>query len=194
MVLGFYDLETTGFNRVHNDIIEIAAIAWDSEKEEIISEFSSYIKPSTTIPKNISDLTGITNAMVYNSPKYWEILPTFFVWLKENGVEKMVGYNNTVFDWPFIKGQNMRYKLDQQYNLPDYPQIDVMKIVREMEKKGQLEIKQFCLNKGLTKLSVRQPIVAEYFDIKYDAHDAIDDVNALIKIYWHLRQINFNLD
>ena len=66
MKLLFFDLETTGFSREHNDIIELAGILVDSETKEKIDEFHEYIKPRQRISSTTTDLTGITNAMVAN--------------------------------------------------------------------------------------------------------------------------------
>ena len=60
----FFDLETTGFSREHNDIIEIAGILVDSETQQIIDSFHEYVKPRQRIPAKITELTGITNDMV----------------------------------------------------------------------------------------------------------------------------------
>lgn len=193
MVLVFYDLETTGFSREHNDIIEIGAVAWDSETEEELGTYMTYIKPMAPIPAMITELTGISDATVRNAPRYWEVVPEFFAWMSEMGVEKMCGYNSDVFDWPFINAQIDRYKLRDTFKFADIPQLDLMKVVRGMEKRGLLQLKDFCRTKGLTKLSVKQTIVAEYFGISYEAHDALNDCRALKDIYLRLRNIDFNL-
>lgn len=193
MILVFYDIETTGFSREHNDIIEIAAVAWDSSSEEELSTFSTYIKPMGPIPAQITELTRISDFTVRNSPHFWEVVPQFFAWMKDVGVDKMCGYNSDVFDWPFINAQIDRYKLRDKYTFDNVSQLDLMKVVRAMEKKGLLHLKEFCLKKGLTKLSVKQSIVGEYFNIQYVAHDAINDCRALKDIYLRLRNIDFNL-
>ena len=106
----------------------------------------------------------------------------------------MCGYNSDVFDWPFINTQIDRYKLREKYTFDDVPQLDLIKTVRAMEKKGQLHIKDFCIKElGLTKLSVKQTVVAAYFGITYDAHDSLNDCRALKDIYLRLRNIDFNL-
>lgn len=194
MVLAFYDIETTGFSREHNDIIEISAVAWDSVAEQELDTFTTYINPMGPIPAQITQLTGISDAKVRGCPRFWEVAPNFFAWLKGTGVDKMCGYNSDVFDWPFINAQIDRYKLRGQYTFEDVPQLDLMKHVRAMEKKGQLHLKDFCLNSlGLTKLSVKQTVVADYFGIHYDAHDSLNDCRALKDIYLRLRNIDFNL-
>lgn len=193
MVLAFYDLETTGFSREHNEIIQISAVAWDSSTETELDTFSTYVQPMARIPKEITDLTGISMDTVRGCPRIWEALPQFFAWLKQWNVDTMCGYNNLVFDWPFIQAKIQQFKLDMQYKFPDMPQTDLMKQVRLMEKKGQLHIKDWCLEHGMSKLSVRQQVVADYFGIVYTAHNALNDCRALKDIYLRLRNIDFNL-
>lgn len=193
MIFAFYDIETTGFSREHNDIIEIAAVAWDSATEQELGHFSTYIKPMGPLPAPITELTGISEQTVAHAPRFWETIPEFFMWMKSLGVEKMCGYNSDVFDWPFINAQIDRYKLRAKYDFADMPQLDLMKVVRAMEKKGLLHLKDYCTAHGLAKLSVKQTIVADYFDIHYVAHDAINDCRALKDIYLRLRNIDFNL-
>ena len=178
MVLVFYDLETTGFSREHNDVIEIAAAAWDSKTDTIIDTFSTYIKPTTRIPDVIEKLTGITNLKVRNCPGYWDAAPTFFAWLTQVGCEKLAGYNNATFDSQFVVAQNKRYKLD--FNWQQYEQIDILKIVRKLKKEG-------CPLLASTK-DVKQTTIAAALGIEYGAHDAIEDVRALIEIYKIIRK------
>lgn len=193
MVLAFYDIETTGFSREHHEIIEISAVAWDSTTEAELDTFSTYIQPMGRIPAPITELTGIDDTKVRGCPHIWDVIPQLFAWLKQWNVERMCGYNNLVFDWPFIQAKITQYKLATKFTLFDVPQTDLMKQVRSMEKKGQLHIKDWCLAHGLTKLSVRQPIVAAYFGIEYDAHDSLNDCRALKDIYLRLRNIDFTL-
>ena len=85
MVLAFYDIETTGFSREHNDIIEISAVAWDSVTETELDTFTTYINPMGPIPPQITELTGISQYKVAGSPRFWEVIPQFFAWLKKIG-------------------------------------------------------------------------------------------------------------
>lgn len=65
------DLETTGGIPKRDKITEIAIIIYDGEK--IIDEFQSLINPERSIPPNITRITGITNEMVEDSPKFYEV-------------------------------------------------------------------------------------------------------------------------
>ena len=65
------DVETTGGSPVAEKITEIAIFLHDGEK--LVDEFSTLINPEKKIPYHISALTGITNAMVADAPKFYEV-------------------------------------------------------------------------------------------------------------------------
>jgi DNA polymerase-3 subunit epsilon len=65
------DIETTGNGPKGQKITEISALIFDGKK--IINEFTSLVNPEQNIPAFITNLTGITNAMVRNAPKFYEI-------------------------------------------------------------------------------------------------------------------------
>lgn len=65
------DLETTGGIPKRDKITEVAIIIYDGH--EIIQEFQSLINPERAIPPHITRITGITNEMVIDSPKFYEV-------------------------------------------------------------------------------------------------------------------------
>jgi DNA polymerase-3 subunit epsilon len=65
------DIETTGHGNKGQKITEISALIFDGKK--IVDEFTSLVNPEQNIPAFITNLTGITNAMVRNAPKFHEI-------------------------------------------------------------------------------------------------------------------------
>lgn len=68
----FIDIETTGLDMSKDRIIEIAALT--ASKEKIISSWSSLVKSNEPIPKNIVELTGITDEMLQNGVSIGEAL------------------------------------------------------------------------------------------------------------------------
>lgn len=84
----YIDCETTGFKDT-DEIIEISII---NQSGKIL--FNSLVKPSVNIPDIVSDITGITNEMVANSPSWSEISYKVFEIL--NG--KDVAIYNSDFD------------------------------------------------------------------------------------------------
>lgn len=71
MLYAVIDIETTGNGYKGQKITEISALIFDGKK--IIDEFTSLVNPEQNIPSFITNLTGITNAMVRNAPKFFEI-------------------------------------------------------------------------------------------------------------------------
>ena len=62
------DVETTGLNTAHDEIIELAMVKFDYLPDDRIARvtdvFSSFNEPSNPIPAEITELTGITDEMV----------------------------------------------------------------------------------------------------------------------------------
>lgn len=65
------DIETTGNGYKGSKITEISIFLFDGEK--VVDEYTTLVHPETTIPPFITNLTGITDAMVRNAPKFYEI-------------------------------------------------------------------------------------------------------------------------
>ena len=90
------DLETTGLDPRTCAITEVSAYRFvDGYPFE---EYSTLIDPQMIIPKEISELTGITDRMVSGKPKINEILSELFKFI---GNDPIVGQNIT-FDISFI--------------------------------------------------------------------------------------------
>ena len=65
------DIETTGNGYKGQKITEISIFLFDGQN--VIDEFTSLVNPEQRIPYFISNLTGITEAMVSTAPKFYEI-------------------------------------------------------------------------------------------------------------------------
>lgn len=101
------DLETTGLDPSRDAIIEVAVITFDLDG--VMDEFSSLVYPQQTIPPSITELTGITEAMVANAPTITTLRPQLRRLLGDHVV---VGHN-VDFDMGFLQSayvgaQNLR--------------------------------------------------------------------------------------
>ena len=65
------DIETTGGHFSSSKITEIAIIVIENKK--IIQEYETLINPECSIPYEITRITGITNEMVKDLPKFFEV-------------------------------------------------------------------------------------------------------------------------
>ncbi len=104
------DIETTGISPKSEKITEIAIIIYDGLK--VVDEYKTLINPEKYIPKNITRLTGITNDMVKDAPKFWEIAKDI-VLLTEG---KTFVAHNVSFDYNFVKQEfaELGYKFQRE--------------------------------------------------------------------------------
>ena len=91
------DIETTGGSARNERITEIAVYLHDGN--EITGEFVSLINPERNIPYFITNLTGITNEMVENAPRFYEIARK----LIEMTEGRTFVAHNARFDYSFIR-------------------------------------------------------------------------------------------
>ena len=91
------DIETTGGSAQIEKITEIAIYLHDGN--EITGEFVSLVNPERNIPYFITNLTGITNEMVENAPRFYEIAKKI-IELTEG---RTFVAHNARFDYSFIR-------------------------------------------------------------------------------------------
>ena len=166
----FLDIETTGFSRDWDEIIEIAAILWDDKKQTDVDSFHEYIKPQRTITSKITELTRITPAKVANCRNETYVLMDFSEWVTLVKPDIIIGHNCKAFDLNFIAARCAKRNI--RWNIDGIQIIDTLALARQMNKAGTIKTE-----------NNKQPTIAAYFGIEYEAHSAIEDTKALIKIY-----------
>lgn len=104
------DIETTGGSPKFEKITEIAIIIHNGTC--VTDEFTTLVNPEKSIPYHITSLTGISNEMVADSPKFFEIARKI--------VEMTDGMvfvaHNANFDYRFIKEEFARLGYDYKRN------------------------------------------------------------------------------
>lgn len=152
------DIETTGGFFKRDRITEIAIVLHDGKK--IIDQFSSLVNPERSIPPEITRITGISNEMVQDAPKFYEIAKDI-VQLLEGTI--FVAHN-VRFDYTFIKNEfkSLGYTFTKR-------QLCTVKLSR----------KAFP---GLRSYSLGNLI--RHFDIPVEArHRALDDTLATTQLF-----------
>lgn len=153
-----FDIETTGFIAGTDKITEIAAVKIKDGK--IVDEFSTFVNPERPIPKEVQELTHITQAMVKDSKTIREVLPEFLEFCKDS----IVVAHNAKFDLSFIN-----YHADEfSFEKPKYT-IDTLSMARELFESYQ--------NHKLGTIAKNLGIDLE------DAHRAINDARATAQIF-----------
>ncbi|HEX2968974.1 MAG TPA: exonuclease domain-containing protein [Bacteroidales bacterium] len=91
------DIETTGGSARMEKITEIAIYLHDGDR--ITGEFVSLINPERNIPYYITGLTGITNEMVEDAPRFYEVAKR----IVEITEGRTFVAHNARFDYSFIR-------------------------------------------------------------------------------------------
>lgn len=153
-----FDIETTGLSANRDKITEIGAVK--VVNGEITDTFSTFANPGMPIPAKITELTGITDAMVKDAPSQSEAVTAFL----EFAGDSVLVAHNAPFDTSFIRKacENM----NREYN---YTSIDTVAISRAI----LTDIKNCKLD-----------TVAKYLRLgDFNHHRATDDAEMLAKIF-----------
>ena len=100
------DVETTGTSATYGKITEIAIYVHNGK--EITDSFSTLINPECYIPSHITRLTGISNEMVAEAPKFYEVAKK----IVEITAGRTFVAHNAGFDYSFIKEEFKRLGYD----------------------------------------------------------------------------------
>lgn len=153
-----FDIETTGFSAVGNQITEIGAVKLVNGK--IVDRFSTFINPQEPIPYQIVKLTGITDEMVMDAPKINEVLPKFLEFCKDS----VLVAHNASFDVGFIREKSKQLGLDF-----DFTYVDTLAMSRLL-----------LPNQAKHKLD----LVAKTLKIEFEGHHrAVNDAEVTAKIW-----------
>ena len=148
-----------------NETIEIGAVMLDDNLQEI-SSFRTYVKPEYNdgITPKISRLTGITDAMVSNAPKFQEAFRMFTNWCMGTGDDV------TVYAWSSADYNQIQKELVlKKYELSDVEH----KLVDSEWTDFQNE---FDCHLGFEKqVSLKLALEMAGIDFSGRQHDALDD-------------------
>lgn len=158
-----FDLETTGAKTPPCRITEIGA--YRIQKGKITEEFQTLVNPETPIPIFISQLTGISDKMVKNAPKFGEVAADFLDFIGDS----VLVAHNAQFDMRFLNHEIGRIHTD--YRVAN-PHLCTVKISRKLLP----NIENHRLN-----------TVANYYSISLvNHHRATDDARATAHIFVNL--------
>lgn len=140
--LVFFDLETTGIDIAVDRIVEIALIRIEPNGTEKIYE--KRINPGIPIPPQVTEIHGISNADVANSPTFKEVAKEVAKHLEGSD---LAGYNSNKFDIPLLAEELLRAGVD--FDLRRCRFVDVQNIFHKMEKRTLVAAYKFYCNSEL---------------------------------------------
>lgn len=124
-----FDLETTGLDLVKDRIIQISYIkVYPDGKEERSNQF---VNPERSIPQEVVDITGITDADVANAPTFKMLAADLTN--KFQGCD-FAGFNSNHFDVPMLAEEFLRAGIDFDFSKCNL--IDVQTIFHKMERRN----------------------------------------------------------
>jgi len=140
--LAFIDLETTGINLATDRIIEIAIIKVLPDGKRSVKR--KLINPRMPIPKQSSDVHGITDEMVKDAPIFKDVAHELKQML--DGCD-IAGYNSNRFDIPLLVEEFLRADVD--FDMKGRRLLDVQNIFHKMEQRTLSAAYKFYCNKNL---------------------------------------------
>ena len=154
----FFDLETTGINIAKDRIVEISILKVfpNGNKESK----TWLVNPEMEIPKEASDIHGITNERVVTEPTFKELASQVSDLIK--GCD-LAGFNSNRFDIPLLAEEMLRADID--FDMKNRVAVDVQVIFHKKEERTLSAAYKFYCGKTLE-----------------NAHSAEADTNATYEI------------
>ncbi len=140
--LAFIDLETTGVNLAIDRIVEIAIVKLLPDGTRQVKR--KLINPQIPIPKQSSDIHGITDEMVKDAPSFKQVANEMRQFLDNCD---MAGYNSNRFDFPLLVEEFLRSGLE--FDVTQRHLLDVQKIYHFMEPRTLSAAYKFYCEKNL---------------------------------------------
>jgi len=161
------DTETTGRDAATDRVVEVATVRWDGTSRD--DRLSCLVNPGRPIPKEATDVHGITDADVADKPPFSAILPDL--------VEALIGRiplaYNAHFDRQFLMEEYNRSAVEELKSVPAFRRnvewIDPLVWVREVQQNERSKaLGEVCQRLGI-------PLA--------NAHRATDDAEAALLVF-----------
>ena len=159
------DLETTGGTpHLGAGITEIGAVKVQGGKT--LGELQTFIDPQHPVPAYITELTGITDEMVFQSPTIAQIFPSLLEFLGP-ATETVLVAQNAPFDLSFLTYAARAHHFDW----PKFPVLDTAIIARKVLTRDEVP-------------NCRLGTLAEFFGTRTTPnHRALDDARATVDVF-----------
>lgn len=159
--LVIFDLETTGLDLVRDRIIQISYIKVTTDGKEKRGDHT--INPGIVIPKEVEQLTGITNEAVKDKPRFKELAQSL---CNEFEGCDFAGFNSNRFDIPMLAEEFLRAGVNFDFSKARL--IDVQSIFHKMEKRNLAAAYKFYCGRKMEE--------------DFEAHRADQDTEATYKV------------
>ena len=158
------DLETSGGSPNSGaGITEIGVVKVRGGK--VLGTFQSFVDPGHSLPPFITQLTGITDEMLFSAPFIDEVLPTLFEFLGSTDETVLVAHNSP-FDMSFLKAAALAHELAW----PNYLTVDTARLARAVLDRDEVS-------------NCKLGTLATFFNAQTSPnHRALDDALATVDV------------
>lgn len=157
--LCFFDLETTGIDISKDRIVEISVLKVFPNGT---TESKTWlVNPTIPIPKESSEIHGITDEKIKNEPTFKELAVQIYNMIKDSDLG---GFNSDRFDIPLLAEEMLRAEVD--FDMKNRVSVDVQTIFHKKEERTLSAAFKFYCNQSLE-----------------NAHSAEADTNATFEIF-----------
>lgn len=158
------DLETTGGRAAEDAITEIGAVK--VRGGEVLGELATLVDPGRGVPPQITELTGITTAMLRDAPPIATVLPSFL----EFAAGAVLVAHNAPFDTGFLRAACERHGV----SWPKPPVLCTVRLARRVLTRDEAP-------------SVRLSALAALFATETTpTHRALDDAHTTVEVLHRL--------
>lgn len=159
--LVIFDLETTGLDLVKDRVIQLSYIKVYPDGKEVRG--NELINPEKTIPREVIQLTGITNEDVKDKPTFKQIAAKLCEVFTGSDI---AGYNSNHFDVPLLAEEFLRAGID--FDFSKCRLIDVQTIFHKMERRNLAAAYKFYCGRKMEE--------------DFEAHRADQDTEATYRV------------
>lgn len=156
-----FDLETTGLDFIRDRIIQISYIKVSPDGTE--ERENIFVNPEKPIPREVVELTGITDDDVKDAPTFKTLAPQLSE--KFKGCD-FAGYNSNHFDIPMLAEEFLRAGID--FDFSKVRLIDAQTIFHKMERRNLAAAYEFYCGRKM--------------EDDYEAHRADQDTEATYRV------------
>ena len=153
-----FDLETTGVQVAKDKIVEICILKVNPDSSRESKTW--LVNPGMPIPKESSEIHGITDEKVKDAPTFKEIASKVLDMISGSDLG---GFNSNRFDVPLLAEEILRAGLD--FDLSKFKLVDAQTIFHKMEPRNLTAAYQFYCKKDLENAHSAEADVLATFEV-----------------------------
>ncbi len=184
----FFDLETTGINIAADRIVELSYLKIELNGNEVSK--TMLINPTIPIPPESTEIHGITDEDVKDSPTFLSIAKTL---AREIEGCDLAGYNSNKFDIPLLAEEFLRADVDIDMTKRKF--IDVQVIFHKMEQRTLGAAYKFYCDRDLENAHSAEADTRATYEIlkaQLDRYPTLqNDMAALAEFSAHNKNVDF---